>query len=139
MGRATIGISIRNLALLSIYILLSLYEKAVKEENSTKFASARQLHLLKVKDKQKKDCFIAISQLLYCKQNRNHTHYFTGYNEYTSLTALKEIKELIGDDCIQVSRNLLVMRHAIEDKNDSYVTLHNPSDAGKLIVLPVNQ
>lgn len=133
-----INIFVRNIALLAIYILLSLYEKAVIEENSTKIASARQLQLLKVKDNQKKDCFIKIPQLLYCKQVRNYTHYFTDNNEYTTLTTLKEVKELIGDDCIQVSRNLLVMRHAIEDKNDSYVTLHNPSDAEKPIILSVN-
>ena len=133
-----INIFVRNIALLAIYILLSLYEKAVIEENSTKIASARQLQLLKVKDNQKKDCFIKIPQLLYCKQVRNYTHYFTSDSEYTTLSTLKETKELLGDNCIQISRNLLVMRHAILDQNDSYVTLHNPSDAGKPIILSVN-
>lgn len=133
-----IGVSMRNAALLSTYILFSLYEEAVKEKKSIKKEAAKQLRLLKVKDKQKKDCFIEIPQLLYCKQIRNYTHYFTGDNEYTSLTPLKEIKDLIGDNCIQVNRNLLVMRHAIEDKNDAYVTLQNPSNPEKPIVLSVN-
>ena len=133
-----VNIFVRNMALLAIFIHFCQYEKVVREGEDMKIASARQLHLLKVKDSQKKDCFIEIPQLLYSKQVRNYTYHFTGDNEYTSLTTLKEVKELIGDDCIQVSRNLLVMRHAIADKNDSYVTLHNPSDAGKPIILPVN-
>ncbi len=103
-----------------------------------KIASARQLQVLKVKDGEKNDCFIKISQLLYCKQDRNYTHYFTGDNEYTTLSTLKEIKEQIGDECIQISRNLLVMKHAIEDQNDAYVTLHNPSNPETPIILPVN-
>ncbi len=133
-----INIFVRNMVLLAVYIHFCRYEKAVREGEDIKIASARQLHLLKVKDNQKKDYFIEIPQLLYCKQVRNYTHYFTDNNEYTTLTTLKEVKELIGDDCIQVSRNLLVMRHAIEDKNDSYVTLHNPSDAEKPIILSAN-
>lgn len=136
--QAIFNIFMRNIALLAIYILLSLYEKTVTEVKSMKIASAKQLHLLKVKDNQKKDCFIEIPQLLYCKQVRNYTHYFTGDNEYTTLTTLKEIKELIGDDCIQVSRNLLAMRHAIVDQNDAYVTLKNPSNPEKPIILSVS-
>lgn len=132
------NIFMRNIALLAIYILLSLYEKTVTDVKNMKIASAKQLHLLKVKDNQKKECFIEIPQLLYCKQVRNYTHYFTDNNEYTTLTTLKEIKELIGDDCIQVSRNLLAMRHAIMDQNDAYVTLKNPSNPEKPIILSVN-
>ena len=56
-----VGISMRNIALLSIYILFSLYEEAVREEKSMKKESAKQLQLLKVKDNQKKDCFIEIA------------------------------------------------------------------------------
>jgi hypothetical protein len=126
------------MAFLSLYILFSLYEEAVKEGESMKKESAKQLQLLKVKDNQKKDCFIKIPQLLYCKQVRNYTHYFTSDSEYTTLSTLKETKELLGDNCIQISRNLLALRHAILDQNDAYVTLHNPSDAGKPIILSVN-
>ena len=133
-----LGCSMRNIALLSIYILFSLYEEAVREEKNMKKESAKQLQLLKVKDNQKKDCFIEISQLLYCMQVRNYTHYFTSDSEYTTLSTLKETKELLGDNCIQISRNLLAIQHAIIDQNDAYVTLHNPSDAGKPIILSVN-
>ena len=122
---------------MAFFVLLGLYENAVREEESMKKESAKQLHLLHVKNKEKKDCFIEIPQLLYCKQVKNYTHYYTGTDEYTSLTALKEIKELIGEDCVQVGRSLLVMRHAIQDQNDAYITLRNPSNPGEPIVLSV--
>ena len=99
--------------------------------------SAKQLQLLKVKDNQKKDCFIEIPQLLYCQQVKNYTHYYTETDEYTSLTTLKEIKELIGEDCVQVGRSLLVMRHAIQEQNGAYITLRNPSNPREPIVLSV--
>lgn len=133
-----LGCSMRNIALLSIYILFSLYEEAVREEKSMKKESAKQLQLLKVKDNQKKNCFIEISQLLYCKQVRNYTHYFTSDSEFTTLSTLKETKELLGDNCIQISRNLLDMRHAILDQNDAYVTLRNPLTPEKPIILSVD-
>ncbi|MBO6051517.1 MAG: LytTR family transcriptional regulator DNA-binding domain-containing protein [Bacteroidales bacterium] len=133
-----VGISMRNIALLSIYILFSLYEEAVREEKSMKKESAKQLQLLKVKDNQKKDCFIEISQLLYCKQVRNYTHYFTSDSEFTTLSTLKETKELLGDNCIQISRNLLAIQHAIIDQNDAYVTLKNPLNPEKPIILSVD-
>ena len=129
--------SMRNLALLAFFILLGLYENAVREEESMKKESAKQLRLIHVKDKEKKDCFIEIPQLLYCQQVKNYTHYYTETEEYTSLTTLKEIKELIGEDCVQVGRSLLVMRHAIRDQNDAYITLCNPSNPGDPIVLSV--
>ena len=129
--------SMRNLALLAFFVLLGLYENAVREEESMKKESAKQLHLLHVKDRGKKDCFIEIPQLLYCQQVKNYTHYYTGTDEYTSLTTLKEIKELIGDECVQVGRSFLVMRHAIQEQNDAYITLRNPSNPGEPIVLSV--
>lgn len=131
------AIFMRNIATLSIYILFGLYEKAVSEEKNMKAASANQLHLLRVKDNQKEDCFIEIPQLLYCRQDRNYTHYFTRDGEYTTLTTLKEIKELIGEDCVQVGRNLLIMRQAILEENSEYVTLHNPSDPENPIIISV--
>lgn len=131
------AIFMRNIATLSIYILFGLYEKAVSEEKNMKAVSANQLHLLRVKDNQKEDCFIEIPQLLYCRQDRNYTHYFTRDGEYTTLTTLKEIKELIGEDCVQVGRNLLIMRQAILEENSEYVTLHNPSDPENPIIISV--
>ena len=132
-----LGCTLRNMAFLAIYILLCLYEKAVREEESMKKESAKQLHLIHVKNKEKKDCFIEIPQLLYCQQVKNYTHYYTGTDEYTSLTTLKEIKELIGEDCVQVGRSLLVMRHAIQEQNGAYITLRNPSNPREPIVLSV--
>ena len=52
--------SMRNLALLAFFVLLGLYENAVREEESMKKESAKQLRLIHVKDKEKKDCFIEI-------------------------------------------------------------------------------
>lgn len=132
------SVFLRNIALLAIYVLLSLYENAVREVTEMKAETVKQMQVLKVKDKQKRICFVKIPQLIYCWQDKNYTHYYTDGGEYTSRTALKEIKELLGNECIQMGRNLLVMRHAVLDQNDSYVTLCNPSDPENPIILSVS-
>lgn len=130
-------VTMRDAGLLALFVMMKEIEIVNEQYAELQKDNIEQLRVIKVRDKEKRSVLLNINEILYCEQKRNYTHFYTETAEYTALCSLKSLGDQLGGEGVRISRNMLVMRHAIAQRKDSYVVLNKnsyPNGINRLIV-----
>jgi len=132
-------VTMRDAGLLAVFVLLKQLEIVNDEYTDLQNEGIRRFRVVKVRDKDNKPLLLSMDDILYCEQKKNYTHFHTATGEYTALTSLKTISLQFGKECVQISRNTLVMQHAIEQEGDTFLILKESAYPDNLKELMVNE
>lgn len=121
-------VSLRDIGLMTLFLILRMWKYQHDKVTDLQKNKIHKPHVIQVKDHDNNILLLETDDILYCHQDKNYTYYHTAKDTYTSLTSLRKVKELFGDDCVQISRNTLVMRHAIAERKNAYVKLCDKND-----------
>ena len=132
-------VTMRDAGLLAVIVLLKQLEIVNDEYTDLQKEGIRQFRVVKVRDKDNRPLLLSTDDILYCEQKKNYTHFHTATGEYTALSSLKTISLQFGEECVRISRNTLVMRHAIEQEGDSFLILKESAYPDNLRELMVSE
>lgn len=132
-------VTIRDAGLWVAFILMKEVEIVNEEYAELQKENIKQLHVIKVKNMDKKNVLLNIEEILYCEQKKNYTHFYTTTAEYIALCSLKSVKNQFDGECLQINRSTLVMKQAIKQRMDNYIVLKEVAFPKRITRLIVNE